>query len=64
MERLIVEERLNVEILDISKDRGLVKELLHIGDKRQIPCLDIDGKALYESKAIMAWLMDNLDQLK
>ena len=64
MERLIVDEELDVEILDISKEREHVKELLRIGGKRQIPCLDIDGQALYESKAIMEWLMENFDQLK
>lgn len=35
------------------------KELLKIGGKAQVPCLVIDGKALYESDDIIQWLERN-----
>lgn len=35
------------------------EELLKIGGKGQVPCLVIDGKALYESDDIIQWLQEN-----
>ena len=63
-ERLIREENLDIEILDIAEDKNYIKELVELGGKRQIPCLDIRGKALYESRAIMQWLEENIDSLR
>lgn len=34
-------------------------ELMKIGGKGQIPCLVIDGNALFESDDIIQWLKDN-----
>ncbi len=34
-------------------------ELIKIGGKPQVPCLVIDGKALYESSDIIEWLKKN-----
>ena len=34
-------------------------ELIRIGGKKQVPCLVIDGKALYESDDIIAYLKKN-----
>lgn len=45
-------------IMDISllpHDVGYDK-LINLGGKYQVPCLDIDGKALYESDDIIAYL--------
>lgn len=39
------------------------QELLRIGGKRQVPCLVIDGEALYESDEIIAWLSSHKDRL-
>ena len=64
MERLIKEEGLNVEVIDIGKDKSYVKELVELGGKRQIPCLDINGEALYESKDILEWLEVHKQELK
>lgn len=36
------------------------QELLQIGGKTQVPCLVIDGKALYESNDIIKWMKENL----
>ena len=35
---------------------GIAEELIAIGGKRQVPCLVIDGTALYESDDIIAYL--------
>lgn len=35
---------------------GVAEELISIGGKRQVPCLVIDGRALYESDAIIEYL--------
>ena len=35
------------------------EELKVIGGKTQVPCLVIDGKALYESDDIINWLQEN-----
>ena len=35
------------------------EELIKIGGKPQVPCLVIDGKALYESDDIVEWLKKN-----
>ena len=35
------------------------EELIKIGGKSQVPCLVIDGKALYESNDIIDWLRLN-----
>ena len=37
-------------------DEQIAQELVQIGGKRQVPCLVIDGKALYESDDIIAYL--------
>lgn len=42
----------------VMKDRdesGNREELISIGGKAQVPCLIIDGKALYESNDIISW---------
>jgi len=40
------------------------EELMTIGGKTQVPCLVIDGKALYESADIIEWIDANQDLLK
>ena len=35
------------------------KELITIGGKAQVPCLVIDGRALYESDDIIDWLKEH-----
>jgi glutaredoxin len=44
---------------DIAKNSTYRKELLDIGGKTQVPCLVIDGKALYESTDIIQWFKDH-----
>lgn len=45
---------------DVS-DPAQRQELISIGGKPQVPCLIIDGKPLYESDAIIAWMRENLE---
>ncbi len=40
------------------------QELMKIGGKTQVPCLIIDGKALYESEDIITWFKENAKKLK
>ena len=51
----------NVTLLmkDTGKDPTALEELIRIGGKTQVPCLVIDGKALYESLDIIEWLKKN-----
>ncbi len=51
-----------ITVKDIGKDSKAANELITIGGRQQVPCLVINGKALYESSAIIKWLRDHKDQ--
>ena len=53
------QEHKTVRTKDIGRDSNAAKELVRIGGKRQVPCLVINGKALYESSAIIQWLSNH-----
>ena len=38
---------------DIRRDDGALADLVRIGGKKQVPCMMIDGKPLYESDDIV-----------
>ena len=42
-----------------TENENLRGELIKLGGKPQVPCLSIDGKALYESDDIVEWLNKN-----
>ena len=44
---------------NILTDPEAKAELLKIGGKTQVPCLVINGTALYESDDIIEWLKEN-----
>lgn len=48
--------RKDVVYKDILKSEEAESTLVSIGGKRQVPCLFIDGKPLYESMDIIHWL--------
>jgi glutaredoxin len=50
-----------IPIKDVASHPEFAKELLQIGGKRQVPCIIINGKALYESREIIEWLQDNVE---
>ena len=54
----------NVPLKNIDTDSKAKEELLHLGGKLQVPCLFIDGKALYESNDIIDWVNRKKDDLK
>ncbi|MCH9611597.1 MAG: hypothetical protein S4CHLAM102_00670 [Chlamydiia bacterium] len=59
----INQEGLEVELIDVAKDRAAFKYLERKGGKTQVPCLFIDGSPLYESKLIISWLDQHRDSL-
>ena len=52
-------KNISVGLKDISKNPEVREELMTLGGKTQVPCLSIDGKAMYESDDIIQWLGDN-----
>lgn len=53
------ENNITIPLRDIVADESAAETLVAIGGKRQVPCLFIDGKPLYESDDIIEWLRDN-----
>ena len=49
-----------IPLIDISQDRDAAANLIEVGGKQQVPCLSIDGKALYESSDIISWIDEHL----
>ncbi|MCK5180377.1 MAG: glutathione S-transferase N-terminal domain-containing protein [Candidatus Omnitrophica bacterium] len=55
----IEENNVSVALKDISGNPEANEELMSLGGKTQVPCLCIDGEALYESDDIIQWLGEN-----
>lgn len=55
--------RTDVELHNIHKSELDRMELISVGGKQQVPCLFIDGKPMYESDDIVAWLRANPQQV-
>ena len=53
------ENNITIPLRDIVADESAAEALIAVGGKRQVPCLFIDGKPLYESGDIIEWLRDN-----
>ena len=53
------ENNITIPLRDIVADESAAETLITIGGKRQVPCLFIDGKPLYESGDIIEWLRNN-----
>jgi glutaredoxin len=47
---------ITIPMKNIHEEVGAQEELIRIGGKSQVPCLVIDGQALYESDDIIEWL--------
>ena len=52
-------EGINIPLKDIHENLAAREELVKTGGKAQVPCLVIDGKALYESADIIEWFKKN-----
>ena len=55
----LAQKGLRVPMKDIHENPAFREELIKIGGKGQVPCLVIDGKALYESLDIIEWFKKN-----
>ncbi len=51
--------RTDIELHDIHKSEADRLYLVIQGGKQQVPCLFINGEALYESDDIVAWLQEH-----
>ncbi len=49
------EKGVQIPMKDIRENAQYREELVKIGGKAQVPCLVVDGKALYESLDIIEW---------
>ncbi len=57
--KYIKKNKLTIPMVNIRKEKGARETLIQIGGKGQVPCLIINGKALYESSDIIRWLQDH-----
>lgn len=60
--RYMAVHAIEIPLSDITSNPEAAEKLIEVGGKRQVPCLFIDGKPLYESDDIVAWLNKNLLQ--
>jgi glutaredoxin 3 len=58
--RFMRQHELDIPLRDTLFDRTARKELIEAGGKGQVPALMIDGRVLYESNEIIAWMQENL----
>lgn len=54
----MAEHDIDLKLRDISSDPEARSTLERVGGKVQVPCLFIDGKPMYESDDIIAYLRD------
>lgn len=52
-----------VPMVNVVNNPEAVAALMQVGGKKQVPCLVIDGVALYESDAIIQWLSEHQREL-
>ncbi|NLY21177.1 MAG: glutaredoxin [Tissierellia bacterium] len=57
--KFMEENGIEVEMVDINADPKNKENLVTLGGKVQVPCLDLNGTALYESGDIIQWFKDN-----
>ena len=60
VKRFLADNGVTIPDRDISTAPVAEQTLIAVGGKRQVPCLFIDGKPLYESSDIIAWVQENL----
>jgi glutaredoxin len=53
-----------IPMKNVAKDPNARVELLEIGGKAEVPCLIIDGEAIYYSGPIIKWLEEHPDSSK
>ena len=60
----LAKEKISIPMKDTHENPVLRDELIKIGGKPQVPCLVIDGHALYESLDIIEWFKKNKNYKK
>ncbi|MFA5088498.1 MAG: glutathione S-transferase N-terminal domain-containing protein [Candidatus Omnitrophota bacterium] len=53
------QRNISVPFKNTQENMKFRSELMEIGGKTQVPCLVIDGQALYESDEIIRWFEKN-----
>jgi len=53
---------LTIPMKDIRQSETALNELVSIGGLRQVPCLFVNGKPMYESGDIIVWLRQNFSK--
>lgn len=59
VKNFMAQSGISIPMKDTHANNVYREELIKIGGKSQVPCLVIDGKALYESNDIIDWLKNN-----
>jgi glutaredoxin 2 len=59
VQRVVDRMRIPVTMRDILEDDEAARTLVEVGGEDQVPCLFIDGRPLYESDDIVAFLQRN-----
>lgn len=54
------EHNIVISMKNIKKVPAFQAELIEKGGKKQVPCLLINGRALYESSDIISWMEEHL----
>ena len=62
--RFMQTQDITLAMKNVQETPAFREELIRIGGKSQVPCLVIDGKAMYESDDIVAWLDKNVNKAK
>ena len=52
-------KNISIAMKNTRENPAHLEELVKIGGKPQVPCLVIDGRALYESDEIIEWLSEH-----
>lgn len=60
VENFLASNGISIPRRNITTDRTAEQHLIAVGGKRQVPCLFIDDKPLYESSDIITWIQKNM----
>lgn len=60
VKRFLADNGVTIPERNILANAKAEQTLIAVGGKRQVPCLFIDGRPLYESNDIIAWVQENL----
>jgi len=55
----ISQKNISVNLKNTNESSNIHQELIDSGGKSQVPCLVVNGKPVYESRAIIEWFEQN-----